>query len=136
MAYREATIWINLAVKDLERAKSFFAALGFGFNRKYTDAKAACMVLNEQARVMLLREEFFAGFTKRRPCDMATHTEALLAISCGSREEVDTLVNLALAAGGTACMDPVDHGFMYGWTFYDLDGHHWEVFWMAEGRPE
>ena len=21
-------------------------------------------------------------------------------------------------------------GFMYGWSFYDLDGHHWEVFWM------
>ena len=19
---------------------------------------------------------------------------------------------------------------MYGWCFYDLDGHHWEVFWM------
>jgi uncharacterized protein len=23
-----------------------------------------------------------------------------------------------------------DHGFMYGWSFYDLDGHHWEVVWM------
>ena len=27
-------------------------------------------------------------------------------------------------------MDPTDHGFMYAWSFYDVDGHHWEVLWM------
>jgi uncharacterized protein len=27
-------------------------------------------------------------------------------------------------------MEKQDHGFMYGWSFYDLDGHHWEVIWM------
>jgi predicted lactoylglutathione lyase len=54
----------------------------------------------------------------------------LLALSCASRAEVDELVRKAIAAGGHHAMDPQDHGFMYGWSFYDPDGHHWEVFWM------
>ncbi len=40
------------------------------------------------------------------------------------------MVKKAVAAGGAYAVDPQDHGFMYGWSFYDLDGHHWEVFWM------
>ena len=27
-------------------------------------------------------------------------------------------------------MEAMDRGFMYGWSFYDLDGHHWEVLWV------
>lgn len=135
MASRETSIWINLAVKDLDRSRRFFEGLGFGFNPKFSDAKAICLVLNENAGVMLLREEFFAGFTKRQTCDTATQTETMLAFSCGSREEVDTLADLALALGAAPCGDPQDHGFMYARSFYDLDGHHWEPFWMAEGGP-
>jgi hypothetical protein len=40
------------------------------------------------------------------------------------------MVKKAIALGGTHALEPQDHGFMYGWSFYDLDGHHWEVFWM------
>jgi predicted lactoylglutathione lyase len=40
------------------------------------------------------------------------------------------MVNKAITAGGKHAMDPMDHGFMYGWSFYDPDGHHWEVMWM------
>lgn len=136
MAHREAAIWINLAVKDLDRSISFFSVLGFGFDPNFTDGKAACMKLNDKALVMLLCEEFFAGFTKRKQCDTATHTETMLAISCGSREEVDMLVSLALTAGAAPCMEPMDHGFMYARSFYDLDGHHWEVFWMDADGPK
>ena len=53
-----------------------------------------------------------------------------LALSCASRAEVNDLVPAAIAAGGKHAMDPQDHGFMYGWSFYDPDGHHWEVFGM------
>jgi predicted lactoylglutathione lyase len=42
------------------------------------------------------------------------------------------MVRTALSAGGKHAMDPQDHGFMYGWSFYDPDGHHWEVLWMNE----
>ncbi len=123
-------IFVNLPVHDLERAKRFFGALGFSFNRQFTDEKAACMVIGEDAYVMLLTRPFFSTFTKRAICDTSAHTEGLFALSCASRAEVDEMVTRAVAAGGAHAMDPVDHGFMYGWSFYDPDGHHWEVLWM------
>jgi uncharacterized protein len=123
-------IFVNLPVRDLTKSMAFFATLGFEFNRQFTDEKAACMVISDEGFVMLLSEPFFRTFTKRQLCDTTTHTEGLFAVSCNSRAEVDDLVKKAIAAGGTHAMDPQDHGFMYGWSFYDLDGHHWEVLWM------
>jgi uncharacterized protein len=43
---------------------------------------------------------------------------------------VDELVKKATDAGGRDAMPAQDHGFMYGRSFYDLDGHHWEVMWI------
>jgi predicted lactoylglutathione lyase len=128
MAHRK--LFLNLMVKDLKKSMDFFGALGFTFNPKFTDDKAACMLIGEDAFAMLLTEPFFRGFTKRQPAETATHTEALIALSCASRAEVDEMVNAAIAAGGTPAMEPQDHGFMYGRSFYDPDGHHWEAFWM------
>ena len=123
-------IFVNLAVHDLKLSVEFFNKLGFSFNPKFTDDNAACMIINVDASIMLLGEPFFKGFVKKEICNTATHTESLLGVTCESRAEVDELVSKAIAAGGTHAMDPVDHGFMYGWSFYDLDGHHWEAFWM------
>ena len=130
MANATRNIFINLAVHDLKKSMEFFSTLGFEFNPKFTDDKAACMIINNDAYVMLLSEAFFKGFTKRELCDTAKATEALLAISCNSKADVDEIVRKAIDAGGEHAMDPQDHGFMYGWSFYDLDGHHWEVLWM------
>jgi predicted lactoylglutathione lyase len=123
-------IFVNLPVRDLKKSMAFFSSLGFEFNRQFTDEKAACMILSDEAYVMLLSEPFFKTFTKRELCDTGRQTEGLFALSCANRAEVDELVTKAIAAGGTHAMDPQDHGFMYGWSFYDLDGHHWEVLWM------
>ena len=123
-------MFVNLAVRDLNQSMTFFSKLGFQFNPKFTDDNAACMIVSDEAFVMLLTRPFFQGFTKREPCDTTRYTEALVALSCASREEVDEVVRTAVAAGGTHAMDPQDHGFMYAWSFYDPDGHHWEVFWM------
>jgi len=123
-------MFVNLSVRDVRKSMAFFGVLGFGFNSRFTDENAACLVVNDDASVMLLAEPFFRTFTNRQPCDTTSQTEALFAISCDSREEVDALVHRAIDSGGSYAMDPVDHGFMYGWSFYDLDGHHWEVFWM------
>jgi uncharacterized protein len=123
-------IFVNLSVRDLARSMDFFKSLGFTFNLQFTDDKAACMVISDKAYIMLLTEPFFRGFTKREPCDTTKATEAMLALSCESRAEVDQLVRKAIDAGGSPAMDPMDHGFMYGWSFYDLDDHHWEVLWM------
>lgn len=123
-------IFVNLAVTDLKRSMAFFKQLGFEFNPQFTDDNAACMIVSEEAFVMLLMQPFFKGFTKREICDTSTHTEALIALSCDSREEVNEIVRKAVSAGGSHAMDATDHGFMYAWSFYDPDGHHWEVFWM------
>jgi uncharacterized protein len=123
-------LFVNIQVKDLQRSMDFFARLGFTFNRQFTDDKAACMIVSDDAYFMLLIEPFFRSFTKRQPADAHKQTEAMFALSCSSRAEVDEIVRKAIDAGGSHAMDPQDHGFMYGWSFYDLDGHHWEVLWM------
>jgi predicted lactoylglutathione lyase len=123
-------LFVNLPVRDLSKSMEFFSALGFTFNPQFTDDKAACMIISDKAWVMLLSEPFFRGFTKNEPADTSRTTEVLLALSCESRAEVDQIVRKAIDAGGRHAMDPADHGFMYGWSFYDLDGHHWEVLWM------
>jgi len=123
-------LFLNLAVEDLERAKTFWSALGFAFDEQFTDDNAACLVISDAAYVMLLTRPFFAGFTKRPIADTTTVSEGLFAISCESRAAVDAMVGLALANGGRPAMPSQDHGFMYGWSFYCPDGHHWEPFWM------
>ncbi len=127
---RSRKLFVNLSVKDLERSKAFFTKLGFTFNPQFTDEKAACMVVSEEAFVMLLTEPFFRGFTRREIADTSRQTEGLFALSCESRAEVNDLVRIAVENGGSHAMDAQDHGFMYGWSFYDPDGHHWEVMWM------
>jgi predicted lactoylglutathione lyase len=123
-------MFVNLAVRDLKRSMAFFSKLGFGFNPKFSDDNAACMIVNDHAFVMLLDESFFRTFSKRELCDTSRCTEGLFALSCSSRAEVDEMVTTAVAAGGSHAMAPQDHGFMYAWSFYDPDGHHWEVVWM------
>lgn len=122
--------FLNLPVADLKRSMDFFKALGFEFNAQFTGENAACMIIGADSYAMLLTLPRFKDFTKRAICDTATHSEGLFAFDCSSRDEVDQIVHKALASGGSPAVDPQDHGFMYGWSFCDPDGHHWEVFWM------
>ncbi len=123
-------LFVNLPVRDLKKSMDFFSTLGFRFNPQFTDEKAACMVVSDDAYFMLLTEPFFRTFTKLGPCDTSRETQAIFALSCRSRGEVDEIVRKAIDAGGKHAKEPQDHGFMYGWSFYDLDDHHWEVLWM------
>jgi uncharacterized protein len=123
-------IYVNLPIRDMQRSRAFFAALGFSFNPGFTNEQGACMVVADDIFVMLLVEPFFQTFTKKRVADARESTEVLVCLSCSSREEVDALVKKALAAGGRAPNPPQDHGFMYGHGFEDLDGHQWELVWM------
>lgn len=127
-------LFVNLPVRDLGRAVAFFRALGFDFNPKFTDDKAACLVVDEHVQVMLLVEPFFAGFTRKPVADARQATEVLLAIAVDSRQAVEALVARAVAAGAATPMPPKDMGFMYQHGFEDLDGHQWEVFHMDESQ--
>ena len=123
-------LFVNLAVRELDRSVAFFTRLGFRFNPHFTDATATCMIVSEEAYVMLLVHDRFKGFTSKQLCETSTATEGIFALSAASRAEVDDLVHRAIDAGGSHAQPPQDHGFMYGWSFYDPDGHHWEVFYM------
>jgi uncharacterized protein len=123
-------IFVNLPVKDLERTKAFFAALGFSFEPRFTDENAACLILGETQYAMLLVESMFQTFTPKPVADATKSTEVLVALQVDSRAEVDEMVAKAVAAGATIPRAAEDHGFMYGHSFQDLDGHIWEPFWM------
>jgi predicted lactoylglutathione lyase len=124
-------LFVNMPVADVERSRAFFAKLGFTFNPMFSDETAACMLVGEQATIMLLAREKFAEFSHRPVADPATHALALFSFSVASRDEVDAVGAAALAAGATEADGAEDHGFMYTYSFIDLDGHGWQVLWMA-----
>jgi predicted lactoylglutathione lyase len=133
-------LFVNLPVADVDRSKAFFAKLGFSFNPMLTDESAACMLVGEHAFVMLLSREKFAEFATLPIADPTTHTLALYCFSVSTRGEVDSVSAAALAVGGIEADDAEDHGFMYSRSFFDPDGHGWQVMWMdpaaAEQGPE
>ena len=128
--------FVNLAVKDLDRSVGFFTNLGFSFDQRFTDESATCMVVSDEAFVMLLVEDRFKDFTKKELVDPRAETEAIVALSAQSREEVDEFAEKALEAGGSPANDPIDMGAMYGRSFQDPDGHIWEIFWMDPSAME
>ncbi|MDT7703977.1 MAG: uncharacterized protein QOJ30_6302 [Pseudonocardiales bacterium] len=123
-------LFVNIPVADLERSKAFFSKLGFRYDPAFTDETAACMPVGEQAFVMLLGRETFAQYAKLPIADPTTHTLALYCFSVSTRDEVDAVSAAALAAGGTEADGAEEHGFMYSRSFFDLDGHGWQVMWM------
>ncbi|MFG3321168.1 VOC family protein [Streptomyces sp. NPDC048171] len=123
-------IFVNLATNDLDAARKFFAELGFAADDNFSDDTTAAIPLSDTINVMLHTHRKYAEFTKKRIVDSTSSSEVLLALSAAGREEVDALVEKAVAAGGSATGEPQDHGFMYGRAFDDLDGHTWEVMWM------
>ena len=125
-------IFVNLPVKDLEASKRFFSELGFGFNPEFTDENAACMVVDENIFAMLLSEERFKDFITGEIADATRTTEVLTALSTDSKEEVDELIEKAIAAGGKPWRPTMEEGPMYGGSFQDLDGHVWELIYMEQ----
>ncbi len=72
-------IFVNLAVKDLNKTKAFFSSLGFSFNQQFTNEQGACMVISEgHSYVMLLVEDFFKTFIKKTLADATKSTEVLM----------------------------------------------------------
>ena len=123
-------IFVNLPVKDLDKSKAFFIALGYSFNAQFTDDTAASLVISDNIYAMLLTHAKMKEFTSKEIADATKTTEVIVCLSCESREAVDSLADKALAAGGSRCREPMEYGFMYGRSFQDLDGHIWEVIWM------
>lgn len=134
-------VFVNLPVTDLARSTAFYEAVGASRNPVFSDETCACLVFSDTIHAMLLTHARWATFTDRAIPDAHSSAQALIALSEASREAVDATVDAAAKAGGKADPNaPQDHGFMYGRSYADPDGHIWEIFWMdpaaAAAGPE
>ncbi|SHG89576.1 hypothetical protein SAMN05443549_10859 [Flavobacterium fluvii] len=123
-------IFINLAVKDLQKSLDFYTALGFTNNPQFSDDTGKCMVWSENIFVMILTHEKFAGFATKPIADTKSKLAAIYALSVDSVDEVNNIVTNGLKAGGKESGEMQDYGFMQQRTIEDFDGHTWEVFYM------
>lgn len=125
-------IILNLPVRDLDKSKTFFSALGFTFNARFSGDNAALMnIVGDTIQAMLTTEPFFKSLIDKPLAQAREANELVICLSCDSRDEVDTLIAKAVAAGGRTPHPPEDHGFMYDQGFEDIDGHLWNLVWVA-----
>ena len=124
-------IFVNLPVSDVKRATAFYQAVGAAKNEQFSDETGSCMVFSDTIHAMLLSHDKSRMFTTKKIADAKQTSAVLICVSAESRDEVDAIIGKAAQAGGKADPGPKqDYGFMYGRSFEDLDGHHWEVMWM------
>ncbi|POS01075.1 hypothetical protein Q361_11421 [Flavobacterium croceum DSM 17960] len=123
-------LFVNLPVKDVKHSRDFFDRLGFKFQEGFSNEFAICLEVNDNAFIMMLDEKYFSKFTKNPVSDAHSHSEVLNAISVESREAVNEIVDRAVSIGAKEARESQEHGFMYGRSFHDLDGHVWEIYWM------
>lgn len=131
-----ASFFLNLSVRDLEKTKAFFTALGYSFDPEFTNEDAACLVIGDTVYAMLHTHDSLQRFTKKEIADAQKITEGIFSLSVGNRETVDIMLERALSAGAVEVREPEDHGWMYARSFEDPDGHQWEYFYMdGSGAP-
>ena len=123
-------VFINLPVKDLNQSMDFFKKLGFAFNPQFTNEQGACMIIDENhIYAMLITHELYKTFISKEVADATKTSEVIVSLNCATREEVESMINSAIAAGAVE-QKSQDLGWMYQKGFLDLDGHHWEAFFM------
>jgi predicted lactoylglutathione lyase len=123
-------VFINLAVKDVEKSMHFYTELGFNINPQFSDDQAKCMVWSDSIFLMIMSHEKFSSFTSKPIADTKSQIAGLFALSVDSVDEVNSIVEKGLNAGGTEPMPMLDYGFMQLRKIEDFDGHTWEIFFM------
>ncbi|HSD14444.1 MAG TPA: VOC family protein [Flavobacterium sp.] len=123
-------IFVNLPVKNLEKAMGFYTKIGFKNNPQFTDETAACMVFSEEIFVMLLTHPKFKNFIVKEIADASKTTEVINSLSLENVAKMNEMADKAVQAGAVEYSEPKDYGFMQQRCFEDLDGHCWEVFYM------
>jgi hypothetical protein len=123
-------VFINLAVKDLNKSMNFYKAMGLVNNPQFSDETAKCMVWSENIFVMIMTHDKFNGFATKPIPDMEKCCAAIYSLSVDNLDEVNRIMSNALASGGSEPTEMKDHGFMQQRTLEDPDGYTWEVFCM------
>jgi predicted lactoylglutathione lyase len=127
-------IAVNLPVRDLAQSAGFFAALGFPSDKQLASENMEAVVVSDDIYVLLVDQSQFKMITKKEIPDTAVTSEAIMQLQVESRQRVDELAGKAFAAGALPANEPNDQGFLYGRSFRDLDGHHWDVFCIEPAR--
>lgn len=123
-------IFINLAVKEVQKSMDFYKAIGFTNNPQFSDESGKCMVWSDNIYVMLLSQEKFSSFITKPIADTKSTVAGLYSLSMESIDEVNNMMNSGLNAGGIEPIPARDYGFMQQRTLEDFDGHTWEIFYM------
>ncbi|NLX81037.1 MAG: glyoxalase/bleomycin resistance/extradiol dioxygenase family protein [Proteiniphilum sp.] len=123
-------VFINLAVKDLQKSVDFYSALGFTNNPQFSDETGKCMEWSENIFVMILSNAKFSEFATKPLANTKSHIAGIFSLSLDSLDEVNKLMTKGLKAGGTEPSEFRDYGFMQQRTIEDPDGHTWELFYM------
>lgn len=123
-------VFINLAVKDLQKSMDFYTALGFSNNPQFSDDTAKCMVWSENIYLMILNYEKFKSFTNKEIADTKSKIAGLFSLSMDSIDDVNNMMTNWLKAGGIEPQEVRDYWFMYQRTIEDFDWHTWEIFFM------
>ncbi|MBD1425832.1 VOC family protein [Sphingobacterium arenae] len=123
-------VFINLAVRNLQKSMNFYTALGFTNNPQFSDESGKCMVWSDHIFVMLLTHEKFATFATKPIADTKNAVAGLFSLSVNGIDEINSILTNGLNAGGTEPIEMKDYGFMQQRTIEDFDGHTWEIFYM------
>lgn len=125
-------IFVNLPAADVAKSTAFYEAIGFTKDAQFSNEQASSMQWSDTISIMLLSHDFYRTFMPHKAIADTTKTsEVILCLSFDSRQAVDAVVEKAVAAGGTGDVnEPDDHGFMYGRSFEDLDGHSFAPMFM------
>lgn len=123
-------VFINLPVENLQKSMHLYTALGFSNNPDFSDETGKCMVWSDSIFVMLLNQEKFAGFATKPIADTKSSIAGIYSLSVESIDEMNTMMQNGLDAGGKEPHALRDYGFMQQRTIEDFDGHTWEIFFM------
>ena len=126
-------IFVTLPVADLPTSRDFYTSLGFPVNDTFSDDQVAAIVVSDAIVVMLLSRDRFAEFVTGSVGDPRNGPTTIACLSAESPQEVDRLVDTAIACGGSPWLPKMQEGPMYGHSFADPDGHVWEVLHMDLG---
>jgi predicted lactoylglutathione lyase len=127
------SVFINLATKNVAAAREFYSKLGFEINKMYSSEQNVFVVIAENVQLILAEESLLRQLGEYRELADATKVmETYVALSASSREEVDELLDMAIAAGGKQfgeAMEEKEIG-LYARAFSDLDGHKIDIMYM------
>jgi predicted lactoylglutathione lyase len=123
-------IFETLPVSDMPRSRAFYVALGCVIDDAFSSDTSACVVVSESIYFIPATHDASRAQSPKPLVSPSEGANALIALSCESRDEVDAMTDAAKKAGGASLHDAEDLGFMFSRAFADPDGNGFGPFWM------